>query len=99
MNNSTNKRHTHQSVVTGKTMAEATSDVKEEFLVAELIEDSSSSSRKELNLSMLSTIAISIVFLILAMLLTPPDIFSQLFLALPMWLLFELGLVLSKDKD
>ena len=67
MNNSTNKRHTHQSVVTGKTMAEATSDVKEEFLVAELIEDSSSSSRKELNLSMLSTIAISIVFLILAM--------------------------------
>ena len=50
MNNSTNKRHTHQSVVTGKTMAEATSDVKEEFLVAELIEDSSSSSRNELNL-------------------------------------------------
>ena len=48
-------------------MAEANSDVKEELLDAELIEDSSSSSRKELNLSMLSTIAISIVFLILAM--------------------------------
>jgi len=67
MNNSTNKRHTHQSVVIGKTMAEATSDVQEEILVAELIEDLSSSSRKELNLSMLSTIAVSIVFLILAM--------------------------------
>ena len=40
-----------------------------------------------------------ILFLIIAMLLTPPDIFSQLFLALPMWLLFELGLALSKDKD
>ena len=71
MNNSTNKRHTHQSVVTGKTMAEATSDVKEEFLVAELIEDSSSSSRKELNLSMLSTIAISIVFLICLLYTSP----------------------------
>jgi len=32
------------------------------------------------------------------MLLTPPDMFSQLFLALPMWLLFELGLLLSKEK-
>jgi len=32
-------------------------------------------------------------------LLTPPDIFSQLFLAVPMWLLFELGLALSRDKD
>ena len=40
-----------------------------------------------------------ILFLILAMLLTPPDIFSQLFLAVPMWLLFELGLALSRDKD
>ena len=64
MNNSTNKRHTHQSVVIGKTMAEATSDVQEEILVAELMDDLSSSSRKELNLSMLSTIAVSIVFLI-----------------------------------
>jgi len=66
MNNSTNKRHTHQSVVIGNTMAEATSDVQEEILDAELSEDLSSSSRKELNFSMLSTIAISIVFLILA---------------------------------
>jgi sec-independent protein translocase protein TatC len=32
------------------------------------------------------------------MLLTPPDIFSQLFLAIPMWVLFELGLIVSKDK-
>ena len=35
-------------------------------------------------------------FFVVAMLLTPPDIFSQLFLALPMWLLFELGLLFSK---
>jgi sec-independent protein translocase protein TatC len=34
----------------------------------------------------------------LAMLLTPPDIFSQLFLAIPMWLLFEIGLLISRDK-
>jgi sec-independent protein translocase protein TatC len=37
-------------------------------------------------------------FFILGMLLTPPDIFSQIFLAIPMWLLFELGLFISKDK-
>ena len=37
-----------------------------------------------------------VVFFVVAMLLTPPDIFSQLFLALPMWLLFELGLLFSK---
>jgi sec-independent protein translocase protein TatC len=30
------------------------------------------------------------------MLLTPPDVISQILLAIPMWLLFELGLVLSK---
>ena len=29
------------------------------------------------------------------MFLTPPDVFSQIFLALPMWLLFELGLFFS----
>lgn len=34
-----------------------------------------------------------IVFLTLAMLLTPPDIFSQLLLAAPMYGLFELGLI------
>ena len=37
-------------------------------------------------------------FFVLAMLLTPPDIFSQLFLAIPMWLLFEIGLLISRDK-
>jgi len=39
-----------------------------------------------------------ILFFVIGMLLTPPDIFSQLFLALPMWILFELGLFLSSDK-
>ena len=33
---------------------------------------------------------------IAAMLLTPPDVISQLLLALPAWLLFEVGVVLSK---
>ena len=33
-----------------------------------------------------------ILFLIIGMLLTPPDIFSQLFLAIPMWILFEIGI-------
>ncbi len=33
---------------------------------------------------------------VVGMLLTPPDIFSQSMLALPMWLLFELGLFMSK---
>lgn len=33
---------------------------------------------------------------VLGMLLTPPDIISQTLLALPMWLLFELGVVFSK---
>ncbi len=31
-----------------------------------------------------------------AMLLTPPDIVSQIFLAVPVWMLFELGLFLSR---
>jgi len=39
-----------------------------------------------------------LLFFIFGMLLTPPDVFSQLFLAIPMWILFELGLVISKDK-
>jgi len=39
-----------------------------------------------------------ILFLVIGMLLTPPDIFSQLFLALPMWLLFEIGILISRDK-
>jgi len=33
---------------------------------------------------------------VLGMLLTPPDVISQTLLALPMWALFELGLLLSK---
>jgi sec-independent protein translocase protein TatC len=37
------------------------------------------------------------------MILTPPDVISQTLLALPMWLLFELGIVLSRvliqDKE
>ncbi|MCK5359147.1 MAG: twin-arginine translocase subunit TatC [Gammaproteobacteria bacterium] len=33
---------------------------------------------------------------VVGMLLTPPDIFSQTMLAIPMWLLFELGLIMSK---
>ena len=37
-----------------------------------------------------------IFFLIIGMLLTPPDIFSQLFLAIPMWVLFEIGIILAK---
>ena len=40
-----------------------------------------------------------IVFFVFGMLLTPPDIFSQLFLAIPMWILFELGLLVSRDKN
>lgn len=41
---------------------------------------------------------------VIGMLLTPPDIISQTLLALPMWILFELGLVLSslyvkKEED
>ena len=33
---------------------------------------------------------------IMGMLLTPPDVISQVLLAIPVWLLFELGLVLSR---
>lgn len=39
-----------------------------------------------------------VLFFVIGMLLTPPDIFSQLFLAIPMWFLFELGLLMSKEK-
>ena len=38
-----------------------------------------------------------ISFFIIGMFLTPPDIFSQLFLAIPMWVLFELVLLISRD--
>lgn len=37
-----------------------------------------------------------VVCFIFGMLLTPPDVISQSLLALPMWLLFELGLLLSR---
>ncbi|KZZ62481.1 hypothetical protein A3762_23260 [Oleiphilus sp. HI0125] len=33
---------------------------------------------------------------VVGMLLTPPDVISQTLLALPMWLLFEIGLLFSK---
>jgi len=33
---------------------------------------------------------------VVGMLLTPPDVLSQTFLAIPMWLLFEAGLILSR---
>ena len=39
-----------------------------------------------------------ILFLIIGMFLTPPDIFSQLFLAIPMWILFEIGIFFAKNK-
>jgi len=32
---------------------------------------------------------------VLGMLLTPPDVISQVLLAVPIWLLFELGLLMS----
>lgn len=35
---------------------------------------------------------------ILGMILAPPDVISQIMLAIPMWLLFEIGLILSQDK-
>jgi len=35
---------------------------------------------------------------VFGMFLTPPDIFSQALLAIPMYALFELGLLFSKDK-
>jgi len=34
--------------------------------------------------------------LVIGMFLTPPDVFSQLFLAGPMWILFEIGLLFAK---
>lgn len=39
---------------------------------------------------------IIVIAFVVGMLLTPPDVISQTLLALPMWLLFELGLVMSK---
>lgn len=39
---------------------------------------------------------IIVLTLIAGMLLAPPDVFSQLLLAIPMWGLFELGLILSR---
>ena len=34
---------------------------------------------------------------VIGMLLTPPDIISQILLAIPMWLLYELGLLIGKN--
>lgn len=39
-----------------------------------------------------------VLFLIIGMLLTPPDVFSQLFLAIPMWVLFEIGILFARNK-
>jgi sec-independent protein translocase protein TatC len=36
---------------------------------------------------------------ICGMLLTPPDVISQVLLALPMWVLFEAGTIMFKDRD
>ena len=33
---------------------------------------------------------------VMGMLLTPPDVISQALLAVPMWLLFEVGLVMGR---
>jgi sec-independent protein translocase protein TatC len=40
---------------------------------------------------------IIVLAFVLGMLLTPPDVLSQILLALPMWGLFELGLVIAKQ--
>lgn len=40
-----------------------------------------------------------VVILILAALLTPPDVVSQILLALPTWLLFEMGLLLARRAE
>jgi len=36
---------------------------------------------------------------VLGMLLTPPDVISQILLAIPMWLLFELGIFFGRFID
>ena len=40
-----------------------------------------------------------VVILIVAALLTPPDVLSQLLLAIPTWLLFEIGLFLARQAE
>ena len=40
-----------------------------------------------------------VLILVLAALLTPPDVVSQLMLAIPTWLLFEIGLLVSKRLE
>ena len=46
---------------------------------------------------------IIVIAFIVGMVLTPPDVISQILLAIPIWLLFELGLFLAhlitKDKQ
>ena len=39
---------------------------------------------------------IIVVAFVAGMLLTPPDVISQMLLAVPMWILFELGLIFSR---
>ena len=67
MNNSTIKRHAHEHGGFGLGMAADGSPSGEDAYVADWVNDSSISSRKELTFSMVSTIAISIVFLLMAM--------------------------------
>ena len=40
-----------------------------------------------------------VLILVLAAILTPPDVVSQLMLAIPTWLLFEIGLLVSKRVE
>lgn len=35
----------------------------------------------------------------IGMLLTPPDVISQILLAVPIWLLFEIGLIISRYSE
>ena len=42
---------------------------------------------------------VMVLILVLAAILTPPDVVSQLLLAIPTWLLFEIGLLVSKRVE
>ena len=42
---------------------------------------------------------VMVLILVLAAILTPPDVVSQLMLAIPTWLLFEIGLLVSKRVE
>ncbi len=42
---------------------------------------------------------IIVIALIIGMLLAPPDVISQLLLSIPMWILFEMGLLCSRKRS